>query len=171
MRAEKELLLNEVRETIEHEHGFLIARHKGLTAGMAHQLRSDLWKVGAEFEVVRKRLLYRAAEDAKVDLGPVQTEGHLGVVIASSDPVSTTKAVVDFGKAHEGAFELLSGRFDGVLYTVGDLMKLATLPDIDTLRAQVIGLFAAPMSQLLGGMQALLAAIPYCLHQRAEQNK
>lgn len=164
--AYKKLLVDEIKSKLERG-SFIVTQYKGLGANQANDLRSELSKTGGELEVVRKRLLVKAAESLGVELDEAALEGHIGVIVTGEDPVTTTKTVVDFGK--EGALEVLLGHFEGKTCTASDVKKLSELPDKDGMRAQLLGLLEAPMSQTLATMEALLCSVVYCLDNKVKE--
>lgn len=170
MRAEKQLLLDEIKNKLEGSSTFLVTRYQKLSANAANGLRREIRKSGGDFEVVSKRTFLKAAEAAGVTLDPELLEGHIGVVFAGDDGVTTAKAVFTFGQKNENTVEVLSARFDGKMYGREDVEKISKLPDIQTMRAQFLGILAAPMAQTLGVIEALLTAIPCCLEQKAKKS-
>ena len=90
---------------------------QGLTANTANEFRREVAKIGGDVEVVRKRVLVKAAEAAGVKLDLDALPGHIGIVFAGKDPIETTKTVFKFSEENEKAIEVVGGRFDGKLYT------------------------------------------------------
>lgn len=164
MREEKQLLLDEIKEKIDSASAFVVVKYGTLKANDANDFRRNIGKSGAEFEVVRKRVLLKAAEAAGVDLSSVSLEGNVGVVFSGEDAVETTKAVCE----HD-SLTPLGGRFDGQIYQADDVEKLSKLPGKDEMRAQLLGLFEAPMSHTVGAMEALLTSVMHCLQNKVDQ--
>jgi len=168
MRAEKQLLLDEIRDKISNSNGVFLARYQGLRAGAAESIRNTLREAGGDMEMVRKRIFIKAAAEAGVEFDPGVMEGHIALVFAGDDLVQTAKALVDFGKESGGAVEVLAARFDGQQYDAAAVTKLSKMPGIQELRAQLVGLFAAPMTQTVGTMQAVLTSLLYLVENRRE---
>ena len=66
MRAEKQLLKHEIKDKIERFGSFVIMQYQGLNANTANEFRREMGKIGGDVEVVRKRVLLKAAEDAGI---------------------------------------------------------------------------------------------------------
>ena len=62
MKAEKELLLDEVKNQMNSQAAFVIMRYERLNANKANDFRREIAKFGGNIEIVRKRLLVKAAE-------------------------------------------------------------------------------------------------------------
>lgn len=169
MRQEKQFLLDEIKDNIEGSEAFILARYGALTAEKTVAFRDSLAKVGGQMQVVRKRILGKAAASLGIEgIDPETLEGSIAVVYAKEDPVVATKEVFNFSKDNEDNFEVLAGRFDGTMYGKEDVKALSKLPGKDEMRATFLGLIQAPMSQTLSVMQALLTSVIYCLDNKVK---
>lgn len=74
-------------------------------------------------------------------------------MFAFDDASASAKALSEFS---EGAEELVmkSGAMNGKKLSEAQVKYLATLPGINELRAQFLGLMSAPMSKFLGTLEA-----------------
>ncbi|MGE3954652.1 MAG: 50S ribosomal protein L10 [Parachlamydiales bacterium] len=168
MRQEKQLLLEEIEGLLKGSDTFLVTRYERLTADKAGVFRNRVRNSGGQFEVVRKRILLKAAQAAKVSLSEEILKGHIGIVIAGEDPVATTKVVFEVGKEFEEAVQVMGGQFQGTPYSAKEIEAISKLPSLDEMRAQLLSLLVAPMSQTLGVMDALLASLPHLLRNKSE---
>ncbi|MFI0435709.1 MAG: 50S ribosomal protein L10 [Parachlamydiaceae bacterium] len=168
MREEKKLLKNEIKDKIERFESFVIMQYKSLSANTANAFRREIGKIGGDVEVVRKRVLFKAAEDAGLKLDQSSLQGHIGIVFFGKDPIESTKTVIKFSQDRDKVIQLLGGRFDGQLYSGADVERLSTLPGKDEMRAQLLSVFEAPLSQTLAVIEALLASVPYCLDNKCK---
>ncbi len=166
MRKEKQLHLNEIQSPIA-DHSFLVVRYK-MGANMANSFRRELGKAGSHLEVTRKRMLLKAAQNSGVDLKYSSLDGHIGVVFAPVNPLEVTKVVFKFGEDNSESIEVVGGRIDGQLYNGTDMEKLSKLPSMDEMRAQLLSVFEAPLSQTLATMDAILASVVYCLDNKCK---
>ena len=169
MRQEKQLLLDEVGWQIKKSGSFVIMRYLGLTANKANDFRGSIAKQGGAVEVVRKRLLIKAAQTAGIDLDLNTLEGHIGLVFAGKDPLETAKTVFKFSEENDKAVKVIGGRFEGQLYNAADMEMLSKLPSKDEMRAQLLSVLEAPMSHTLSVMDAVLASVVYCLDNKAKK--
>lgn len=169
MRPEKQLLKGEIKDKIERFDSFVIMQYAGLTANMANDFRRQINKMGGDVEVVRKRVLMKAAEDAGLALDVSHLNGHIGLVFLGKDPIETTKAVFRFSQDREKVIQVLGGRFEGRLYGGADVEKLSQLPSLDQMRAQFLSVLEAPMSQTLAVMEAALTSVIYCLDNKSKE--
>jgi large subunit ribosomal protein L10 len=169
MRAEKTLLLDEIREKIDGAKAIVLASYNKLEPNLAANFRNALRKQGGGVEVVKKRILVKAAQESGVTLDVNSLEGHIALFYAVDDPVATTKTIFDFTKDNEDLLKILGGKFEGQMCSAADVEQIAKLPSKDEMRAQFLGLLEAPMSQTLATMEALLTCVMHCLANKSEQ--
>lgn len=171
MRQEKHFLLDEVQEQIDTSKGsFVIMQYVGLTANKANEFRREVRKNGGNVEVMRKRILMKAASASGIELDLAALPGHIGVVYTAQDPIEMTKLVIKFGQENNKMVNVIGGRFDGQLYHAADVERLSKLPGRDGMRAELLGLFEAPMAQTLAVIEALLSSVVYCLDNKSKEN-
>lgn len=169
MRQEKQLLLDEIKGHMDKHGTFVIMSYQKVTANLANQFRNEIAKLGGNVEVVRKRLLIKAADAAGFKLDLEALPGHIGLVLAGKDPIETTKAVFRFSQDNNKALEVLGGRFEGLYYDGKQVEMLSKLPGKDEMRAQLLSVLEAPMSQTLAVMEALLSSVVYCLDNKTKE--
>lgn len=168
MRKEKEYLLDDIKNRIENSKAFIVTQYKNMTANAMNDFRGSLSRAGGDLEVISKRVFMKAAETQDIEFTKEQLDGHIGIVFSQEDDyVSIAKEVYNYGKDTQN-IEILSGFIEGKLYDQASVIKLSKLPSLDQMRAQVLGLFEAPMSQTLGVFQAILTSVIYCIENKAK---
>lgn len=170
MREEKRLLLDEVKEKIEGAKGFVTLNYQNFTAAKIREFRDTVAQMGGEFEVVKKRVFLKAAELAGIHINESSLSGHVGIVFAYEDEARLVKGAVKFGEAHENTLTVLGGHLEGVHCTAEDVEAMAKLPALPQMRAQLLGLFEAPLSQTLQVFQALLCSVLYGIDEREKKS-
>jgi large subunit ribosomal protein L10 len=164
-RSEKERLVAELTERLKATETMIVADYRGLTVTEIDELRTKLLEHGARFSVVKNTLTRRAAESAGIDALLALLDGPTAIAFLETegDPVAVAKALDDAAKAD--VLVIKGGLLDGAEIAADDVKQLAKLPPADTLRAQlvgalagslttVVGLFAAPMRDLVGVIDA-----------------
>ena len=170
MRKEKQLLLDEVKNQIEQRESFVVMRYSSLDANKTAEFRRRVVSLGGEFEVVKKRILVKAAQEAGRNIDQqVLDQGHIGLVFADKEALAITKVIFKFGKDTNEAVQVLGGFFEGKLYNAKDVEKLSQLPTKDEMRAQLLATLEAPMAQTVAVMQSALCAVLYCPENKAKE--
>jgi large subunit ribosomal protein L10 len=166
LRSDKERVVAELTERLKTTDTFIVADYRGLTMTQIDDLRSELLKHGARFAVVKNTLTRRAAAEAGTDALLAMLEGPTAIAFleADGDPVAVAKALADAARTTR-VLAVRGGILEGSELSPEDVANLAKLPPADVLRAQlvgalagslttVVGLFAAPMRDLVGVLQA-----------------
>jgi large subunit ribosomal protein L10 len=185
-RSEKERLVAELTDRLKSTETLIVADYRGLSVPEIDELRGKLLEHGARFSVVKNTLTKRAAEAAGVEALLALLEGPTAIAFLESDgdPVATAKALDDAARTE--VLVIKGGILDGAEIAADDVKRLAKLPPADTLRAQlvgalagslttVVGLFAAPMRDLVGVIDARIRqleeqgeVVPEAEEQKAE---
>lgn len=154
MRKEKQLLLDEIKEKIDAAKAVIVTRYNALAPNVSWNLRDELAKVGGHLEVVRKRVFLKAAEQSGLKIDEALLEGHIGVVfVAESDSLPSAKVIFKFSEQNSEILEVICGQVEGVMMPGNEVHVLSKLPGIDEMRAGLIGLFIAPMAQMLSVLE------------------
>jgi large subunit ribosomal protein L10 len=164
-KSEKERVVAELTERLQGTDTLIVADYRGLTVPQIAELRGKLYEHGARFSVVKNSLTKRAAESAGVEPLLALLEGPTAIAFLESDgdPVAVAKALDEASRTE--TIILKGGLLDGAEIGADDIKQLAKLPPAETLRAQlvgavagpvtaVVGLFAAPMRELVGVIDA-----------------
>jgi len=149
-RAQKEDHVAELKEKFGRARSVFVAEYRGLGVEATTRLRRKLRSEGGgdfEYRVEKNTLLRRAVEGSDVAPAAALFEGPTAIAISYGDPVRLAKVLVDYAKEHE-VFVLRGGVLDGKRIDKAEVAHLATLPSLDQLRGQLVGLLQAPAAQL-----------------------
>jgi large subunit ribosomal protein L10 len=165
LKSDKERLVAELTDRLRETGTLLVADYRGLTVTEIDDLRTQLLQHGARFRVVKNTLTRRAAEAAGTEALLTLLDGPTAIAFLESDgdPVAVAKALRDVARTGR-LLVIRGGILDGVAITADEVEELAKLPPADVLRGQlvgalagplqVVGLFAAPMRELVGVLDA-----------------
>jgi len=150
-RSEKKIFIDKFSETCASYPCMVLVRQVGLSADVVSQLRRKARSEDVSFQVVKNSLVRKAFQGAA--LGVVdKLSGPVGIFF-SENPVAIAKIIEDFTKKREDKFFPLAGVLSGNVLTSSDIKKLASLPTLEVLRAQLLGLINAPAQKLLSTIQ------------------
>jgi large subunit ribosomal protein L10 len=169
MRQEKQLLLNEIKEKIGGSTALVLAQYRSLEPNISADFRANLAQTGAELEVVKKRILLKAAESVGITLNTFDMQGHIAVIFASQDPIPATKLIYKFCQENGKNVEVVGGCFEGEVCSAADVKQISQLPNKEEMQAQLLAVLEAPMSETLSVMQSLLTSVMYCLENKSQQ--
>jgi large subunit ribosomal protein L10 len=151
-RIEKREFVAELSSVFADTSMVVVTRNDGMTVADVTELRRRMRAAGASFKVAKNRLALLALEGTRFDgLKPLM-KGPTAISW-STDPVAVAKAVVDFAKTND-KFVLIGGALGAQVLDASGVKALSELPSLDSLRAKLLGLLAAPATRIAGVLQA-----------------
>jgi large subunit ribosomal protein L10 len=170
-RAEKESFVEGFRARLERTPVFYLTDFTGLDVKSITRLRHRLHESGAEYLVVKNRLVLRALEQAGGELPDLSEHltGPTGVVLAPEGPVAPAKALTEFAKEHGDRPVFKVGVLDNSIVEVGQFQRLAKLPTREQLLAELAGALEAPMAALAGALEGKLQEMAGLLESLKEK--
>ncbi|HSR48033.1 MAG TPA: 50S ribosomal protein L10 [Anaerolineales bacterium] len=150
-RERKEGLVETYRGWLEGSSGLILASYSGMSVRGLEDLRRKVRDAGGEFHVVKNRLMALALREAGVELPAQALEGTTAIGFASDDIPAVAKAIVDAARQSE-ALVLKIGVVDGRVVERVQVERLAELPPLPVLRAQLLGVIRAPAGRVAGAL-------------------
>jgi large subunit ribosomal protein L10 len=152
---DKKALVEEVNAVAGESVTAVAAEYRGLSVAQMTELRKEARNAGVYMRVVKNTLARRAVEGTEFECMKETLKGPILLAFAKDDPGAALQAV-----------SLSAG---GQLMPGSDLAKLADLPTLDQARAMLLGVFVAPMSQLVRTLAEPPAMLARTLSARGEQ--
>ena len=153
---EKARTIDQAKDWYAGSNGVLFTDFRGLKVKEIQQLRKALLEKNAEIHIVKNTLFRRAAGEDAEKLPYEFHNGPTAVAFVHGSESDAAKAVVDFAHTHQN-FKVKGGFFGGKPLSAAQVVSLSKLPPRDVLIAQVIGAIAAPLTSLVGVIEALYA--------------
>ncbi len=143
LRQEKENFVTRVKEELLNA-GIVIVvnRGNGITVEEITKLRKDMVKSQSKFKVIKNTLARKAIEGSNLESLSQYLSGTTGFAF-SNDPVEVSKAIFEFCKENEDKMEIVAGIMDGKSITGNQIKELATLPSLDGIRSQLVGMLSS----------------------------
>jgi large subunit ribosomal protein L10 len=167
-RDQKAALVDELSEQIRSADAIFAVDYRGISVSQAADLRHRLREAQTRFRVVKNSLTERASDQAGADALKAMLEGPTALAFVSGDLAVAAKALSDSARAF-GTLGFKGGLMNGDTLTAEQVQSIARLPARDVLNGQLVGTIAAPLSQLVRTMNALIAGVAIQLQQVAEQ--
>lgn len=145
-REEKTELLAELNGIFNGAESVVLAEYIGLTVAEAEALRKKIREAGASLRVTKNRIARLALKDTKFEGLADLFKGPVAMAYAN-DPIAACKACVQFAKENE-KLVIVGGALSDKMLTIEEIKELASIPSMDELRAQLIGLLQAPASKV-----------------------
>lgn len=154
--AEKASSIEQAKNWYSNSKAIVFADYRGLKVKEMQQLRANLRAKGAEIHVI-KNTLFRVAAGEDIQKLPEELHnGPTAIAFIQDNEAECAKVLVDFATSSK-VLKVKGGFIGGQAFTADQVVSLSKLPPRDVLIAQVIGAIAAPLSNLVGVIEALYA--------------
>jgi large subunit ribosomal protein L10 len=147
-RQKKEAIKAELLEKVAKSQAMVFANYQGLTHLQLEGLKKSLKKVDAEFVATKNTILMRALE------GKVDTEANKDSFTQPTATLFIYNDIVEPLKLLNKTIKefklpvIKFGFFEGNVVTDKEVVKIASLPPLPVLRAQLLGQMNAPIQGL-----------------------
>ncbi len=145
-RAKKKEFVENFQVSISNAKVILISHYKGLSVSEISQLRKSIKEQSANFRVTKNTLAKMAIKNTRYKDLDKFFSGPTAVTY-SDDPASAAKAVFNFSKENEN-LKIIGGAIEDKELTVEEIKTLASLPNLETLRATIVGVISAPLRNI-----------------------
>lgn len=146
-KERKQAILAEYEEWLSKSEAVFVTEYSGLSMPDFDELRKRIREAGGEFHVVKNTLGKRAFKSAGIDVPEEFLLGSTAVGLAFSDAPGVAKAIADFAKDKE-AVKIKGGFLGKQSMAAADVTRLATLPPLPVVRAQLLAMLNTPATQL-----------------------
>lgn len=143
----KQELVDQYSEWIEQSKALVLTRYIGLSVPEMEKLRHEIREVGGEFHVVKNTLAKLAFKKAGLDIELEHFLGDTAIGFAFEDAPSVAKAIVDFSEDSDFV-QLKAGYLGEKLVSVSEIERLAKVPPLPVVRAQLLSTILAPATKL-----------------------
>ena len=117
---------------------------RGLGVEDANQMRSELREKEVGYRVTKKTLAKRALDSATIEGEQPELEGELALVY-SSDILTAAQEIYGQQKKLEDKVAIVGGIFDGVYKSKDEMLHIAQIPSMQTLRGQFVNIINSPL--------------------------
>ncbi len=147
----------------------IATEYRGLSVSEMSQLRRQLREMGSEYHVVKNNLAKFAAENAgKTGLAQF-LQGPIALAFCNSDVVQLAKALTTYARTYKNALIVRGGILDSRTLSADEIVSLATMPPIETLRAKLLAVMQTPIYSLHSVLSANMRALCMILNSRIQQ--
>lgn len=168
-RDQKQQSVTEYAQKLGRSKSVVFADYKGLTMKQLSDLRNKLGEVQAELTVTKNTLFKLALEQVKPeglarDASASVAGGPTATLFAYEDEITPIKLLVKALKDAQMG-QVKGGFLDNQFLDSLAVNKLANLPGKLELQGKVVGLLNAPLSGIVGVLQANLRNLVFALDQ------
>ena len=120
-----------------------------LTVANVNTLRRGLQKEGVGYVVAKKSLLKRALVSHGVTGECPEMPGQIAIAY-SPDLLAGAREVFAFHKGHKENVSIVGGVFEGKYMNATEMLSIATIPPMQTLRGMFVNIINSPIQRFVG---------------------
>ena len=154
-RPDKIKVVSELKERFTEVKGILLTDFTGLNVEQISELRRQLRESSVEYKVVKNTLSKISVAELGMTAILDYLDGPTAIAFGLADPIAPAKIISEFAKKYDKprvkAYFLDGHKFEGA-----QIDELAKLPDKNILRAQLVGMMGAPLSNFIFLLKNLL---------------
>lgn len=152
-RQKKEEIVSKVADIAKAAKTLVFANFKGLTVAEQNEMRKALRSVDVGYTVAKKSLLRRGLDAAKYEGEVPALDGEIGLAYGN-DELAPARELAVFVKKFGEHLAFVGGVFGGKYVGKDEIVSIASIPGIDTLRAQFVQLINSPLQRFAVVLQA-----------------
>ena len=117
-------------------------------------LRRTLQEQKVGYQVAKKTLLKRALSTHGITGELPEIEGQVAIAY-STDLLAGAREVFNFEKTHKENISIVGGVFEGKYMNASEMMSIATIPPLQTLRGMFVNLINSPIQRFAIALNAI----------------
>jgi large subunit ribosomal protein L10 len=150
--------------------GLILTEFRGATDKQLKDVRKVVREANGAYRITKTRLLIRAMESAGYPI-PAELKGTpLAVGFCFGDVPAVAKALSDFAKDSE-VVRIRGGLMGQSFIGPEEVKAIASLPPLEVLQSQLLGLLDAPASSLVGVLQAGMSQVVNVISAYADKEQ
>ena len=166
-RAGKEELVAQYGGIFENAGVIVVTHYSGLSVPQMDDLRNQMAEVGGTVKVTKSHLVKLALAGTENESVSEYFTGPTAIAY-SDDPVAAPKIAAKFAKENENLV-ILGGVMGATALDAASVKNLASLPSLDELRGQLVGLINSPATKVAGVLQAPAGQLARVMGAKAAQ--
>lgn len=157
-KEKKQELVAQYQELASNSQGMILTSFSGLSVKETESLRKEVREAGGTFHVVKNTLAKLAFEQAGLELPEGALEGTTAIGFAQEGVAELAKVIVDVVRETE-LLKVKGGLIDGLVYDARQILRIASLPSLEVVQAQLLGLLQAPATRVAGALNGSVRQI------------
>jgi large subunit ribosomal protein L10 len=150
----KKELVKSLEGSLKDAQSAVFVKFDKLTVANVNTLRRNLQANDVGYVVAKKTLLKRALGTGKITGEIPEMPGQIAVAY-SSDLLAPAREVFNFAKGHKENIAIVGGIFEGKYMNASEMMSIATIPPLQTLRGMFVNLINSPIQRMAVVLNAI----------------
>lgn len=145
-KEKKQTIVASFEDLLQDAKSVVFVQFSKLTVSAATALRRKLRAEGVGYKVGKKTLLKRVLDTKGYEGTLPELDGEIAIAY-STDLLAPAREVYDFQKGHKDSVAIVGGIFDGSYKTKEEMMAIATIPGMQTLRGMFVNIINSPVQR------------------------
>lgn len=142
----KKELVAGLEKSLKSANSAVFVKFDKLTVAHSNTLRKNLRENSVGYVVAKKTLLKRALATRGVTGEMPELNGQIAVAYGE-DLLAPAREVFAFHKGHKENVTIVGGVFEGKYMNASEMLSIATIPPMQTLRAMFVNLINSPIQR------------------------
>ena len=152
--SEKKKVVEELTEKLKSQSGVFVD-YSGINVVEDTAMRVKMRDAKIDYAVVKNTLMRFAIRNVGFeDLDPI-LNGTTSLAVSYDDPIAPARLIREYADKFNGFFEIKGGFMDGKVLSVSEIYKIAEIPPLPILHAQLLGTMLAPITSLAVVLKAI----------------
>ncbi len=143
-KAKKVALVEKLDGSLKNAESMVFVQFKKLSVANTMKLRRQLRAQGVGYTVIKKTLMKRVLADKGISGTLPDLVGEVALAY-STDLLTPAREVFNFSKDFKDQVAIVGGVFEGKFMSQSEMLALATIPPVQVLYGQFVGLLASPV--------------------------
>lgn len=140
----KKELVASLEDSLKNAKSVVFVKFDKLKVADANLLRRTLQKEEVGYQVSKKTLLKRALSTYNYSGDFPEIPGQIAIAY-SNDSLASAREIFNFQKNHKDNIEIVGGVFEDKYMNASEMMSIATIPPLQTLRGMFVNLINSPI--------------------------
>lgn len=142
----KKELVASLEGALKDANSVVFVKFDKLKVADVNTLRRTLQKEEVGYQVAKKTLLKRALSTHGYSGDLPEIPGQVAIAY-SADVLASAREVFNFQKKHKDNISIVGGVFDGKYMNASEMMSIANIPPLQTLRGMFVNLINSPIQR------------------------
>lgn len=143
-KAKKVELVAAFEAEVQNAQSIVFVNFKKLSVKDTIAMRRGLRASGVGYKVIKKTLMKRVLDSKGITGDMPALDGEIGVAYGE-DLLAPAREVFAFSQTRREQVAIVGGVFEGKYMSKEEMLSIATIPSLQTLYGQFVGLLASPM--------------------------
>lgn len=153
-KSKKAEVFDAVKKAASEAKSLVFVKFGNLPVSEIAAMRRDLREKGISYYVAKKTIAKKALHEKGYTGTLPELPGEIALAW-SEDLTAPAREIFSFQKKTDKKISIVGGIFDGAFKSQVEMMDIALIPSIDTLRAQFVNVINSPIQGLVFSLKAI----------------